>query len=221
MPGWFWVLFWWVAFAASHLVPPSLSLRRTLVAHLGERGYRALYSLVAVGTLVLLVRVYWSNRHTGPLLWDPARIPGLRAAAIVMTSVAFVLLVVPFFQRSAPGAPRRARGVTRIMRHPAFAAFGLWGLAHALVNGYLSDVVFFGGWPILWLVGGVHQDTRKLALEAERFRAFHAETSLLPFGAIVAGRNRLALREVPLAGVAVGLAAAATLYLFHARLFGG
>ena len=127
----------------------------------------------------------------------------------------------PFFQTSPPGAPKRARGVTRIIRHPVFAAFGLWGLAHALVNGYLSDLIFFGGWLIFWFVGGMHQDARKRVLEAARFAPFYAETSLLPFGAIVAGRNRLVLREVPLLGVATALGVATVLYAFHGRLFGG
>lgn len=221
MPGWFWVLFWWLAFAATHLVLSSLPVRRAFVTRLGEAVFRRGYSLVALGTFVLLVRTYWSNKHAGPLLWNGAAVPGVRAVAVVLSGIALVLFVAPLFQRSPTEGPKRARGVTRITRHPGFAAFGLWGLAHALVNGHLSDVIFFGGWPVFWLVGGVHQDARKLALEAERFAAFHAETSLLPFGAVISGRTRLVLAELPLAGMAIGVGAAVTLYVFHARLFGG
>jgi len=221
MSGWLWVLFWWLVFAATHLLPSSLAARGAFIRRLGEGGFRTLYSVVAVGTLVLLVRAYWSNRHVGPLLWDTADLPGLRAVAIGLSAVALILLVTPFFQRSPPGPVKHSRGITRITRHPGFAAFGLWGLAHALVNGYLSDLIFFGGWVIFWFVGGIHQDTRKRVLEGDRFAPFFAETSLLPFGAIVAGRNRLVLREVPLVGVATALGAATILYAFHGRLFGG
>jgi uncharacterized membrane protein len=219
--GWFCVLLSWLAFAATHLVPSSLAIRGTLIGRLGERGFRALYSVVALGTFALLVRVYWTNRHVGPLLWNGATVPGLHALAIILSAIAFVLLVAPFFQTSPPGPPRHALGVTRIVRHPVFAAFGLWGLAHTLVNGYLSDVIFFGGWVAFWFIGGSRQDARKRVLETDRFAPFYAETSLLPFGAIVSGRNRLVLREIPLRGVAVGLGAAAALYPFHDRLFGG
>ena len=50
-------------------------------------------------------------------------------------------------------------------------------------------------------------------------KTFYAETSPLPFGAIIAERNRLVLSEIPLAGVAGGVAVAAALYLSHGWLF--
>ena len=93
MPGSFWVLFCWLAFVATHLVPSSLPVRRALVARLGESVFRGLYSLMAGGTLVLLVQAYWSNKHAGPLLWNGARVPGLHAAAIVLSGIALVLFV--------------------------------------------------------------------------------------------------------------------------------
>jgi uncharacterized membrane protein len=118
------------------------------------------------------------------------------------------------------GEVRRARGLTRITRHPGFLGLGLWGCAHALVNGHLSDLIFFGGFPVFAIVGGLHQDARKRTTEGERRRDFYGETSFLPFAAIVAGRNRLLLAEIPWQGVTIGLGVAATLYAFHAQLFG-
>jgi uncharacterized membrane protein len=215
---------WWLAFAGSHLVLSSTGVRRPLIARLGERGFQGVYSAVALVTLVLLVRAYWSRKHAGPLRWSIAHVPGVRALAVALAAVAVVLAVVAIVQPSAtgmaPGAARRARGVTRITRHGLFAGIGLWGAAHLLVNGHASDVAFFGGFPLFALVGSLHQDARKRAAPDGALEGFYAETSVLPFGAILAGRNRLLLREIPPWGVAVGAALAAALYVFHGRLFG-
>ena len=48
----------WVAFAASHMGLSSHRLRPRLVARLGERGFTALYSLLAFASFVSLVGVY-------------------------------------------------------------------------------------------------------------------------------------------------------------------
>src|SRR4030095_5017587 len=106
-------------------------------------------------------------------------------------------------------------GLPRLARDRRFVGIALWGIAHTLVNGYLADVVFFGGFAVFSLVGGLHQDSRKRAEEGARLRAFFDETSVVPFGAIVGGRNRLVLREIPVVGVAVGVVLAAALYTFH------
>ena len=45
-------------------------------------------------------------------------------------------------------------------------------------------------------------------------------TSLLPFAAIIGGRNHLALHEIPVLGLVAGVALAVVLYWFHPLLFG-
>jgi uncharacterized membrane protein len=225
MATWFPVLFWWLAFAGTHLVPSSMAVRRPLIARLGERGFQGLYSLVALGTFIMLVRAYWSSKHAGPLLWNLRGIWGLHTLSVALSGVAFILIAASIVQPSAtsmvPGAVTRARGITRVTRHPLFCGLGLWGLAHVLVNGFLSDVIFFGGFFVFWLVGAVHQDTRKRTTAADRLGAFYAETSMLPFAAILAGRTRLVFSEIPWLGVAIGVVGAAALYLLHPRWFMG
>ena len=82
------------------------------------------------------------------------------------------------------------------------------------------DVIFFGGFALFSLVGCAHQDARKRATRGAELAAYFAETSLLPFGAILAGRNRLVLAELPWLGLAVGATIATTLYLLHPYMFG-
>ena len=97
-------------------------------------------------------------------------------------------------------------------------AITLWGFAHLLMNGFLSDVVFFGGFLVYGLYGSHHQDIRKRA--SSDLSAFYAETSLLPFAAILGGRNRLVLSELPVVGFVVGTAVAVLVYVYHQQLFG-
>lgn len=222
MSSTFWILFWWLAFGATHTILSSLSLRPRLIARLGVRGFQVLYSLIAFATFVPLVQVYFANKHAGPLLWNLGAVPGVRVLVIAVSALAVILLVLAYAQPSPvglmPGVPRHSRGVTRITRHALFMAISLWALAHLLVNGFLTDVVFFGGFVVYGFYGSHHQDARKQA--EQDMAGFYAETSLLPFGAILAGRNRLVLGEIPLAGLAVGVVAAVLLYTFHERLFG-
>ena len=95
----------------------------------------------------------------------------------------------------------------------------LFGVAHLLVNGSLADVVFFGGFPLFVWIGTRHQDAR-LARDRPGYRDLVAQTSLLPFGAIVAGRQRLVTAELPWRAIVAGLLLAAVVRRWHGTLFG-
>jgi uncharacterized membrane protein len=87
------------------------------------------------------------------------------------------------------------------------------------VNGNLGDVVFFGGFPLYTWIGARHQDER-MARDRAGYRNVIANTSVIPFAAILAGRQSLVPRELPLPGIAVGLGLALVLRYFHPTLFG-
>lgn len=217
MHEWAWVLLWWLIFAGSHLLLSAQPLRGALIARFSQKGFMGLYSIISLVTFVLLVMAYWPHRHAGPLLWDLRSIPGIMPLATLLSALAWMIIVAANMQPSpvglAPGASRSARGLTRITRHPLFMGLGLWGLAHCLLNGYASDVIFFGGFAVFAIIGGAHQDQRQRLNPP--LQAFYDETSLLPFGAILAGRNRLVAAELPWKGFAVGLIVAALLYGAH------
>jgi len=223
MSGWTGILIWWLAFAGTHLLLSSVRVRRAIVAGIGEGPFAGIYSLVALGTFVPIVWTYWTSRHTGPLLWSLRGVPGVRPLAIVLAVVGVALIAASFAQPSPasldPRAIPRARGITRVTRHPLFAGLGLWGLAHVLLNGFLSDIVFFGGFPLFAIVGGAHQDARKQLEQLSRLATFYGETSAVPFVAIAAHRTRLAPGELPWVALAVGVVIAVVLYYLHPVLF--
>lgn len=219
--AWVQVCGWWLAFGGSHMLLSSPRVRVRIIGRIGARSFQGLYSLIALVTFVPLVRAFWHDRHGGPLWWHLRETPGVRELTIGLSFLAFVLLVASFFNPSpamARSGTPSAHGLLRITRHPLFVAFALWASAHLLVNGWATDVAFFGGFMLFALIGAAHQDSR---LRREPgMAAFFDETSLLPFGAILSGRNRLVLSEIPWLGGAIGLGVACAVYVFHARLFG-
>lgn len=218
-----WIALWLALFAGTHLVLSSLAVRTRLVAGLGEKPFLGLYSLVAFATLIPLVSVFFDHRHGGGLLWNVVALPGVRPLAMLLATLGIALVAAGVLQPSPllVGMSKAAgsRGLTRITRHPLFMGIALWALSHLLLNGFVNDLLFFGGLLAFSLAGAAHQDARKRVTDRERLAAFFAETSFWPFAAILAGRNRVAWGELPWIGLVIGAAAAAGIYALHPWLF--
>jgi uncharacterized membrane protein len=211
----------WIAFTATHLGMSSLRLRPKLVGMLGEIGFLALYSVVALVIFVPLIRLYFTSVHAGTLLWYLPRGPLLTGVMYVGMGVAFVLLVSSFLRPSPGGVvpgDTTPRGVYRITRHPMVMSFVVFSLVHLLPNGSTADVAFFGGFALFALVGAAHQDQRKLAIGPPGYRTFYEQTPFFPF----TGRDTLkGLRELSPIAIAGGVATTALVLYFHSSWFGG
>jgi uncharacterized membrane protein len=211
----------WVVFALTHVVLSSNPLRPRAVRLFGERLFQGLYSLVAFAIFVPLVMVYSGNKDAGPLLWliEPNLV--IDIITRVGNTIAVMLVVAGLFRPSPTGVTgtpsRKPRGVQRITRHPLFMGVVLWALMHLLVNGFASDVVFYGGFVLFGLLGSWHQDYRQKALPDGAYAKFCEQSPFLPFtgGGVYKG-----LREIGVIPIVVGLLAAGLLRYFHAGLFG-
>ena len=208
----------------SHFGISSTPLRPALVARIGERAYLGLYSLVSAGAFFWLVRAY--READTELLWlAPGPVRGL-AIAVVGLGLALAVVGVLTPNPTTVGAealfdrPGVASGVVRITRNPFLWGVGLWALGHLLVGGDVASLLLFLSVGSLGLAGAPLLDAKKARQHPERWRAFAAETSSVPFLAILEGRQRLALGEIGLWRIAVGLAAVAALFLGHRWLFG-
>ena len=215
------ILLLWLGFAATHIGLSSTPLRQRLVARLGENPFRGVYSLISFAFFVPLIWVYFTHKHAGPWLWALARGVPLLLVMYIGMAVTFVL-VIGSLVRPSPGAvvPGSAtpRGVQRITRHPLFMGLALFGLLHLLPNSSTADIVFFGGFPIFSLIGGWHQDQRKLADGPASYREFYQSTPFLPFtGAATLG----GIREISPAIIAGGILGTIVVRHFHAAWFGG
>jgi uncharacterized membrane protein len=72
----------------------------------------------------------------------------------------------------------------------------LWAAGHLAANGDLPSLVLFGGMLALALFGMRAIDRKARRRDPVGFAAFEARTSVVPFAAIAAGRNRLVWSEI-------------------------
>ena len=213
----------WLAFATTHIVLSSATLRPRLAKVLGELGFAGVYSVIALATFIPMVQVYLGNKHSGPMLWSVAVTPAIEALVTLVMGTAVVILVAgivtpsPASMTATKNKPIEIRGIYYITRHAVFMAAGLFGLVHLIPNGFASDIAFFAGFPIFAIIGCIHQDQRKLASDTKHYPQFHAETPLIPF----TGRRTLqGLRELSPIAYALGIAFAIILRYFHTQWFG-
>ncbi len=216
----------WAAFAGTHVWLSSARTRAALIERVGPQSFQGIYSLVALATFVPLVWIFARHKHAGPLLWMTLGPPTIaRVANYVLMALAVILVIASLLPSSTPPSSMlahgraEARGMARITRHPMLAGFGVFGVAHLLMNGTLGDVLFFGGFPLYAWIGGRHQDSRK-ARTVPGYESLLATTSIVPFAAIIAGRQRLVARELPIAAIAIGLVATVLLRTYHHQIFG-
>jgi len=209
-------------FVATHVGMSHGAIRQGLTDKIGEWPFRGLYSLVSFLTLGPAAVLWWQNRHLGPVLWEMPFWAG-RAIAFVLVLFGIELialsLATPSPASMMPGKIE-ARGVLRITRHPLNIGIAMWGLAHLLTNGTLGDVAFFGSFFTLGVLGPYDQDSRKKREKGEAYGEFCRQTSVIPFGAILRRRNRLALDELAFPLMVIGFAVFAALVFFHDRFFG-
>jgi uncharacterized membrane protein len=205
-----------------HVGIAGTALRGAIVARLGEGGFRAGFSLLSLGAIVLLIGA-WRGAATTPLWFAPGWLRWLLAFAMLPAFVLFVASVAAPNPTAVGGerlAGREARGIQRITRHPMLWAFALWAAIHMLGNGDTASLVFFGAFLVTALAGMPSIDAKLARRAPELWAGLAATTSILPFGAIAAGRNRLIWREIGWVPPVLGLLAWAALLHLHPRLFG-
>jgi len=115
--------------------------------------------------------------------------------------------------------PTAATGMTRICRNPFLWGVAIWAAAHLLVNGTLSAIILFGSLLVLGLFGPLSIDAKRLRALGERYAGFMAQTSNIPFAAIIQGRQKLKIGEIWWR-LLVALALFAVVLMFHAKMFG-
>jgi uncharacterized membrane protein len=211
-------------FVATHLGLSSTRLRAVLAAMIGERGFLAFYSIVALVAIVWLVVAYRASGTTA-LLWGD---PHLRWLAFALMPIAFVSAVGGFVVRNPTavgqegqvGAAGEGAGMLRITRHPFQWAVALWALVHIVANGDVASIVFFGSFGAVSLIGTFLIDRKKAARLGSAWLPFANATSNVPFAAIVAGRNRLVVGELALP-LAIGGALYVVVLLWAHRFIAG
>ncbi len=213
-----------LAFLCSHLLIAGGPLRAPLVRTLGEPAYRGAFALLEVVLLAAVLFAYAAAPRTS--LWMTPM--GLRWAALVL-NVAAVMLVVLGVLTPNPtaaggegrlGRPDAVRGVLRITRHPFLFGVALWAATHLVTNGDSASLALFLTLFLLAVLGPRSIDARRARRYGEAWRQFAAATSVVPFAAIAAGRNRLAIDEIGAWRLAIAVVVAVVLVATHGSFAG-
>lgn len=213
-----------VIFALAHMIPSHGKLRARLVAALGERPFQGLYSVLSLALIYWMIQAYGAAPEVE--LWSVPT--GLRHLALAFMLAACLLLVAGILTPNptllvadcAKVAGQGPIGVLKITRHPIMWATGLWGVAHLLANGEAAVWIMFTTFTFLAIVGALHMDRRKRTSLGEVWTAYEAQTSSLPFAAVIRGRCRVSLAEIGYGRLAGGLALYAAMLYFHESVIG-
>lgn len=166
----------------------------------GERAWRVLFAVVSLPLALSCISYFVNHAHEGTQLWDFTSIPGheyIHAACFVTDFVAFLLLYPSTFNLLEIAAIEKPTlhfwetGVMRITRHPQAIGQILWCVAHSAWIGSSTTVSASSVLIAHHLFSMWHGDRRLGEKDPQAFQAIKEKTSIIPFQAILEGRQKL------------------------------
>ena len=211
-------------FLFTHIGIAGTRLRDVIVGRLGDRRYTVFYSLLSTVGTVWLFFAYLDAPYVA--LWG--QLQGLRALAAVVMLLAFLFIGIGLLSRPSTLFGEAAlnyrltdvAGIVRVTRHPILVGLLLWSVMHMIVNGDVAALILFGSLTLLTAVGVVSMDSKRRTRLAADWPEFAAHTSIIPFAAILGGRNRIALAEIGWWRPAAAVLAFLLALDLHARIIG-
>lgn len=173
------------------------SLRDAGEKLIGERAFRVLFAGTSLPLAVSTVVYFINHRYDGVQLWQLQDVPLLHHLLWLSNFVSFFFLYPSTFNLLEVAAVDKPKmhlwesGIMRITRHPQMVGQVMWCLAHTIWIGNSVAVAASIG-----LIGhhlfGVWNGDRRLAIRyGEDFELVKNRTSVIPFAAILEGRQKL------------------------------
>lgn len=203
-----------------HIGISGTEARARLAGHFGEQRFLAYYSAASLVSIVLLVMAY--RAAPGDTLWLPPHWLQYFCIALMLPAAILFVGSVAGPNPTAMGQSLggEVRGIQRITRHPMLCAFAIWAGVHLAMNGDFASWVFFGTFAATTLAGMPSIDHKLARRDPVAWRALAATTSIIPGAAILEGRNRLVLGEIPPTVLGGGALLWGVLILLHRSLIG-
>ena len=212
-----------LAFAVIH--SGGASLRHLAVQRIGERAWRLIFAGLSIPSAVVLVGYFLAHRYDGIRLWNLQDQPWIVPLVWTGTAVSFVflypatynLLEIPAVLQ--PRVRLYASGIIRISRHPQAVGQILWCATHLLWIGSSFMVATSIGLIAHHLFAVWNGDRRLRNRFGSAFEELRASTSVVPFRAVLDGRQQLVAGEV-LRPAQLGIAIAIGLFWWAHRFIG-
>ncbi|GMH29444.1 hypothetical protein Nepgr_031287 [Nepenthes gracilis] len=184
-----------IIFAAVH--SGLASLRDVGEKIVGERAFRVLFAGISLPLAVSTIVYFINHRYEGIQLWQLQSVPGVHQLVWFSSFISFFFLYPSTFNLLEVAAVEKPKmhlweaGIMRITRHPQMVGQVIWCLAHTVWIGNSVAVAASVG-----LIGhhllGVWNGDRRLALRhGKAFEILKTRTSIIPFAAIIDGRQKL------------------------------
>lgn len=163
----------------------------------GPRAWRVVFAVVSLPLALSCISYFINHAHEGYQLWDLTGVPGLHDAFWWMNFVSFLFLYPSTFNLLEIAAIQPPQlhlwetGIIRITRHPQAAGQVLWCLAHTLWLGTSTAVAASTVLIAHHAFSVPHGDRRLATRHGEAFELIKARTSVVPFAAIIDGRQEL------------------------------
>lgn len=168
---------------------------------IGPRLYRILFALVSLPLAIVLIVYFFNHRYDGLQMWQVQGVPGVQPLVWVLSAVSFVFLYPATFNLLEIAAIQKPQvhlyetGIIRITRHPQMVGQIIWCIAHTIWIGTTFTLVTSIGLILHHCFAVWHGDRRLLSRYGEAFEAVKARTSVIPFQAILQGRQTLEWKE--------------------------
>ena len=188
-----------ILFAVIH--SGGAALRNFAESMLGARVWRLIFATASIPSAVILIGWFLAHRYDGIRLWNLQGTPGMIPLIWLGTAISFLflypatynLLEIPAVLK--PQVRLYATGIIRISRHPQAVGQILWCFTHALWIGSSFMLVTCIGLVAHHLFAVWHGDRRLKARFGEAFEQLKASTSVVPFAAVLDGRQQLHWQE--------------------------
>jgi uncharacterized membrane protein len=187
------------AFAIAH--SGGAALRPWAEKRIGARLYRILFALVSLPLAVILITYFFNHRYDGWQIWQVQGLPGVKPVVWVLSAISFLFLYPATFNLLEVAAIQKPQvhlyetGIMRITRHPQMVGQIIWCVAHTLWLGTSFTLVTSIGLVLHHLFGVWHGDRRLSQRYGEAFELVKQRTSIIPFKAIIDGRQSIKWQE--------------------------
>ena len=193
------------------------ALRPWAEERIGARTWRLIFALASVPAAAVVIAYFLAHRYDGWRLWNLQDQPWMVPLVWVGTAISFYflypatynLLEIPALLR--PEVRLYDSGIIRISRHPQAVGQVLWCATHLLWIGSSFMVVTCFGLIAHHLFAIWHGDRRLRRRFGSAAATLQAQTSVIPFVAVLDGRQKLVLNEF-LRPAQLGIALAIALF---------
>ena len=168
---------------------------------IGPRLYRVCFALVSIPFATILIIYFFNHRYDGLQLWQLQGSPGVVPMVWLLSALSFLFLYPATFNLLEIAAIQKPEvhlyetGIMRITRHPQMVGQVIWCIAHTLWLGTSFTLLTSLGLIAHHLFAVWHGDRRLEQRYGQAFLDAKARTSVIPFQAILDGRQTFQWQE--------------------------